>query len=204
LKAYHPVNTIQGISGWDISSKGAWDRTIEPCPPGYRHPNDSLRSALASEFRQSLYATPNNDVYGPSYPEGVLLENSAWGFYADGFFDRLPVGASASGFASSTVSFNPSDLASTENVDVAYAGLLVYNPISGASLFLPAPGLRESSGALANAGAMGAYWTNSLNGTNGWAFYFTANTFYSYNNAHQSNGISVRCVKVDFGLPGSI
>jgi hypothetical protein len=203
-KAFNPVNTIQAITGWETASKAGWDRSFDPCPQGYRHPGDSLQSPLTSEIRQSWYATPNSDTYGPSHPAGIALDNSVWGYYADGFFDRLAVGASPNGIDSTTVSFNPSDLAAQTNTEVAYAGLLIYNPVSGASLFLPAPGLRESSGgALTNAGAMAAYRTNTVNGANGWAFYLTPTSFYGYNNAHQSAGTSVRCVKFDFGLPGS-
>ena len=204
LKAFNPVNSIQAISGWETGSKGEWERMLDPCPPGYRHPNDSLRSPLTSEIRQSWYATPNGESYGPAYPSGVLLENSVWGFYADGFFDRLAVGVSPTGVESTTAGFESSSLYAVGNVDVAYSGLLIYNPATFSSLFLPAPGIREGNGALLNAGAMGAYWTNSPNGNNGWAFYFAPTSFYSYNNALQSAGASVRCVKIDFGLPGSI
>ena len=205
-KAFHPVNTIQAISGWETSTKGSWDRTLEPCPPGYRHPNDSLQSPLTSEIRQSLYAMPDGDTFGPLHPADVALENAVWGYYADGFFDRLAVGASPNAVEATTVSFNSSNLSATGNVDIAYSGLLVYNPASNASLFLPASGFRDSgsNGALTNAGAMASYWTGTVNGNNGWAFFMTPTSFYGYNNAHQSNGASVRCVKYDFGLPGSI
>jgi hypothetical protein len=204
LKAYSPVNSIQAVSGWVTASKVSWERSLEPCPPGYRHPSDSLRSPLTSEIRQSWYATPNSDTYGPVHPAGIVLDNSVWGYYADGFFDRLTVGTSPDAVDSTTVGYDSSDLAEPGNAEVAYSGRLIYNPVTYASLFLPAPGVRANAdGALTNAGDMGVYWTNSPNGSNGWAFYFTPASFYGYNNAHQSNGISVRCVKNEFGLPGS-
>ena len=203
-RAFNPVNTIQAITGWETGSKGSWDRTLEPCPPGYRHPNDSLQSPLTSEIRQSLYATPNSDTYGPSHPSGIKLENSVWGYYADGFFDRLPVVTSPNAVDSTTVSFNPSNLSAPGNTGVAYSGLLIYNPVTAASLFLPASGLRESGdGALTNSGAMAAYWTNSQNGNNGQTFFMSPSSTYIFNNTHQSSGASIRCVKYDFGLPGS-
>ena len=204
-RAFNPVNTIQAITGWETGSKGSWDRMLEPCPPGYRHPNDSLQSPLTSEIRQSLYATPNSDTYGPSHPAGIKLDNSVWGYYAVGFFDRLPVGTSPNAVDSTTVSFNPSNLSAPGNTGVAYSGLLIYNPATAASLFMPASGLRESGndGALTNAGTMAAYWTSSQNGNNGRAFLMTPTSSYIFNNTHQSNGASVRCVKYDFGLPGS-
>jgi hypothetical protein len=134
------------------------------------------------------------------------LSNSVWGVYADGFFDRLAVQTSPNGADATTVGYNASNPASTGNAGVAYAGLLVYNPATSASLFLPAPGMRDGgNGALTGAGAMASYWTNSANGNNcGWAFYFTPASFYIYNSANQSNGASVRCVKINFGLPGSL
>ena len=204
LKAYSPVNSIQAVSGWVTASKASWERLLEPCPPGYRHPSDSLRSPLTSEIRQSWYATPNSDTYGPAHPAGIVLDNSVWGYYADGFFDRLTVGTSPNAVDSTTVGYDSSDLAEPGNAEVAYSGRLIYNPVTYASLFLPASGVRaDANGALTSAGDMGGYWTNSPNGNNGWAFYFTPTSFYGYNNAHQSNGISVRCVKNEFGLPGS-
>ena len=205
-KAFHPVNTVQAIIGWETASKAEWNKSIEPCPKGYRHPNDSLRSPITSEIRQSWYATPDNDTYGPAHPSDITLQNAVWGYYADGFFDRLAVGSSPNDVEATTVSFHPSVPDAPGNAEVAYAGLLIYNPASGSSLFLPTPGVREGSrdGALTNAGAMAAYWTNSPNGNNGWAFYLTPTSIYSYNNAYQSNGASVRCVKFDAGLPGSV
>jgi len=203
--AFNPVNTIQAISGWGTASKGGWDRTLEPCPPGYRHPNDSLQSPLTSEIRQSLYVMPDSDTYGPSHPSGVALGNAAWGYYADGFFDRLPIDVSPNGIDSTAVSLDMSNLSAKGNTGVAYSGLLIYNPSSAASLFLPAPGMREGSGngTLTNAGAMAAYWTSSQNGNNGRTFFMTPSSSYIFNNTHQSNGASIRCVKYDFGLPGS-
>lgn len=205
-KAFHPVNTVSAIAGWDNTSNGAWRRAIEPCPPGYRHPNDSLQSPVTSEIRQSWYAIPNSDTYGPAHPSDIALDNSVWGFYADGFFDRLAVVSSPNGVDSTTVSFNSSNLGDTRNSGIAYAGRLIYNPVTNASLFLPASGLREgnSNGILTGSGAGGTYWTNTYNGTYGWAFYFTPSSFYSYQEAFRGNGASVRCVKDDFGLPGSM
>ena len=206
LKVYHPVNTIQSVNGWTTATKGNWDKLLDPCPPGYRHPNDSLRSPLYSEFRQSLYATPDGDTYGPAHPDHIHIDNSLWGFYADGFFDRLPVETSPNGIVSTTVSYHALNLAAPANAEIAYAGRLFYNPTTFSSLFLPAPGLRDGSdgGALKESGYRAAYWTNSPNGNFGWAFYFTPSSLYGYNNAHQSNGASVRCIKLNFGLPGSI
>lgn len=204
-KAFNPVNTITAVTGWNNTAKPAWERTVEPCPAGYRHPNDSLQSVGTSEIRQSWYETPDNDTYA-THQTAIPMDNSIWGFYADGFFDRLRLVASPNNVDSTTVRFMASDPGNATNTGVAYAGRLVYNPTTYASLFLPAPGLREvaSNGALTNAGAYGAYWTNTYNGNYGWAFYFNPTAVYSYSQATQGNAISVRCVKDGFGLPGSM
>ena len=204
-KAIHPVNSITAISGWPTTIKGAWDKNLEPCPAGYRHPNDSLQSPVTSEIRQSLYETPSEYSYGPGDPSDVTINNSMWGFYADGFSDRRAVVASPNGTDSTTVSFNSSDLGAMENIAVAYAGILVYNPATNASLFFPAAGQRSNTdGALSGSGVAGSYWTSTYNGNNGWAFSFTKSLFYIKNSANQSGGFNVRCVRSDFGLPGSL
>jgi len=193
-KAIHPVNTITAISGWPNVIKSSWSQGLEPCPAGYRHPNDSQQSHATSELRQSLNVTT------------MGIENSLWGFYADGFFDRSAVVSSPNGSDYTTVSCNSSNLASPDNRAVAYGGILVYNPVTKASLFFPAAGSRSNSnGALINSGLIGSYWTSTYNSSNnGWALNMTPSLVNIDGSAHQSSGFSVRCVKVDFGLPGSI
>lgn len=205
-KAFHPVNPISGISGWQTVAVAEWDRAYEPCPAGYRHPNDSLRSPSFSEIRQSLYLTPTSDAF-ITHQSQVAMENSAWGYYADGFFDRLPINQSPNGVDSTAVSFTRTNLADNGNVNVAYTGRLFYNPTTNAAIFLPAAGVRngDSDGVLTRSGEAGAYWTESVSGTNaGWGFYFTQTACYSFGGAAQSSAVNVRCVKDDFGLPGSV
>ena len=163
-----------------------------------------LFRSVTSEIRQSLYKTPDNDFYGAEAPSVIEHENSLWGFYADGFFDRMSLVSSPNGSDSTTVGFNSSNISSIDNARVAYAGMLFYNPETKASLFFPAAGTRSNTnGALENSGALGSYWTSTYNGNNGWAYSFTPSSFYIYSGARQSSGASVRCVKSYFGLPGS-
>jgi hypothetical protein len=205
-KTYNPVNSITAISGWNDLTKNDWDIVLEPCPTGYRHPKDSTQSPAYSEIRQSWYAVPNSDTY-LTPPSNVTLTNSQWGFYADGFFDRLPLVASPNGTDSTTVSYNSSTPDDITNTKVAYAGRLIYNPATNASIFLPAAGLRaNTNGVLTQTGGTGAYWTktNMNASTNAaWAYYFTPATFYSFGAAIQSSAINIRCVKDGIGLPGS-
>ena len=208
-KAIHPTTSITAISGWPTILKGSWDKNLEPCPAGYRHPNDSMQSLATSEIRHSLYQTPSGLSYGPGDPPpGIIIDNSTWGFYADGFSDRRSIGTSPNGTDSTTVSFNPSDLGAMENKAVAYAGILVYNPTTNASLFFPAAGQRSNTnGTLSNTGVVGSYWTstyNSINGNFGWAFSFSPSYFFIKYGVNQSSGLNIRCVKSEFGLPGSL
>ena len=204
-KAFHPVYTLTALTGWSNTTQAVWNRNREACPAGYRHPNDSLQGPATSEIRQSWYATPNSDTYA-THQTAVILDNAVWGFYADGLFDRRVVVSSPNGVDSTAVRFNPANIALEDNKFIAYAGQLVYNPTTFASLFLPLPGTREGSanGALANSGERGAYWTSSVNGNYGWAFYLTPNSVYSFSQAMQGSAVSIRCVKDGFGLPGSM
>lgn len=78
------------------------------------------------------------------------------GFYADGYFDRRPIKKQqiADGTYRYGVSVNTSQ--------VAYRGCVFYNPTTGASVFLPSGGRKESGdGRLMYAGETGYYWTSS-------------------------------------------
>jgi hypothetical protein len=216
-RAYHPVNPVGTITGMEYSfSPVRWDRALETCPVGYRHPNDSLWSPAMSEIRQSWFYTPNSNLDTEMNHPGGDLDNSLWGFYADGFFDRLPIVSSPNGSDSTTVGYYSSNPADNRNTGVAYAGRLIYNPITHASLFLPAAGSRSGGndiGPLAGSGQIGIYWTSTNlyppNYPSEWAvaFCFTSASFYANYSSWATlvpSGMSVRCVKDDFGLPGSM
>ena len=202
-RAYHPANPVAtAISNWDAAQKNAWEKTLEPCPAGYRHPNDSLKSPATSEIRQSLYLIPGEAT-------GLTPSNSVRGYYADGFFDRLPINKSPNGADSTTVSFNLSNLIDAANTKVAYTGRLIYNPVTNASVFLPASGVRNGAdGTLQMSGETGLYWTSTRWEDNDYlscAFTFspTESGENRIRDVYRNNGVSIRCVKDDFGLPGS-
>jgi hypothetical protein len=215
-RAYHPVNPIGAIpSMLYIANPVTWNRALEACPVGYRHPNDSLQSPAMSEIRQSWFYTPNSNLDTELSQPGGNLDNSLWGFYADGFFDRQTIVSSPNGVDSTAVSFYSSDIADARNTGVAYAGRLLYNPINKASLFLPAAGARNggsSIGPLLGSGQTGIYWTSTNNSpvyASAWAiaYRFTRDAFYGFCSEEGSlvpSGMSIRCVKDDFGLPGSM
>ena len=157
-----------------------WNPAWDACPQGYHRPSDwhlnttqhgpgGTQAVPYSEMRQSLWETP------PTTPTGNI-ENSVWGYYADGYFDRLRLSTSI-GQSGYTV---PQSAVSTNSINVAYVGQLFYNPNNNASLFFPAGGYRHfQNGGLYNAGARARYWTSTSYGntnqnTNAWFLIFFA------------------------------
>ena len=172
--------------------------THESCPLGYRRPNDgptnvvSAGSNLDSEIRQSLWVNPHTDVVDNR-------QNSLWGYYADGYFDRRAI-TNGPGITSAT---NSTVSATTYNI--ANIGNLFYNPANNASLFFPASGFRGSSstyeGALREAGTYGLYWTSSSPDAMALsAWYLTvSNVLVTPNKmGSRAEGLTIRCVKDDF------
>ncbi len=180
--AWSPIGTITGWSATDPS--GYWDALEadhETCPDGYRRPNDgtinwnnSSGSVSGSEFRQSLYLSPKT---------GTLSDgsNMVFGYYADGYFDRRSISSNT------TVSINA--------LDVAYIGMLFFNPTSNASLFFPAAGNRNSNnGVLNNAGSNCYCWSSSTNSNkNSWYLDLSSTKVNQYFSV-RAFGFSIRCV----------
>ena len=161
----------------------------ETCPPGYRRVNDGSitgnengTSISNSELRQSLFLKPQT---GFNYSSN--LDNSVWGYYADGFFDRRLISSNHTAVASGTA-------------NVAYIGRLFYNSIPGsdhfcASLFFPCTGNRyPTSGDLVLSPLEAIYWTASSNDAYGnglriWNSH--AGPWY----IEKSAGLQIRCVR---------
>jgi hypothetical protein len=141
-------------------------------------------------MRQSLYAKPKNGAINFV----TVNDGRAWGYYADGYFDRRAIVNSVSNAVSSAVS------ASTK--DVAYIGTLFFNAASGASLFMPAGGRRYTSdGDLDYSGYYGSYWSSSSylatgnpNVSMGLDLVFQYD-YIAQSGAGCSYGMPVRCVK---------
>jgi len=161
-KAFAPDTPSGTINAWNQtnynqSSTVLWDPSWDACPSGYRRPSDGVnntntfsKGAIAgSEIRQSLWVNPPTDTLSNS-------DNSTWGYYADGYFDRMKpvISLGTTPTATSAVA--------TGSVNVAYAGRLFFNPTTSASLFFPAAGYRfHQKGQLYNAGGRARYWTSS-------------------------------------------
>ena len=187
--AYHP-STIKDIS-WSTTSL-PWDADIhETCPNGYRRPNtdgDKIGDNTTSEFYLSLLSNPTTHN----------LNNSVWGYYADGFFDRRPIVTS---IAYSGTSASSAVIPTT--YEVAYIGRLFFNPVEdsercNASLFFPAIGYRSTSdsiwGKLVSPGSRACYWSSSSSGNAGNNL-STNRTTITFNTSNvKSHGFAVRCV----------
>jgi len=160
-------------SGFYWTGVGNLSATYETCPQGYRRIDDGSTSVsvpsnsdfegyvTGSEIRQSLWLNP------PTTSSSNVV-NSAWGYYADGFFDRReigngPIGATNPGTNSSV---------SVGSRDIAHLGRIFFNLNNKASLFFPASGYRASSGGtLTDPGTMLRYSTSSKWGDNSVSFY---------------------------------
>lgn len=189
--AYNPVapSTLSGgTTVWNTTNNNSlFNATHETCPPGYRRPVAAYNTPVDNEFYQSLIAT-----------EGVRTDaantNFAWGYYADGYFDRGDIvqGLGLNGGAYSAV--NASD------IGAGYAGRVYFNPTGNASLFFPAVGYRNygSGGPVSYTGASGFYWSSS-------AYTYSGNTRQSvtlyFNSTRTGEGYNetalaapIRCV----------
>jgi uncharacterized protein (TIGR02145 family)/uncharacterized repeat protein (TIGR02543 family) len=195
--AYHPTNAA-ATTGWSASYPTNWWNPLstshETCPNGWRRPNDGATGAavdiinisdaniINSEMRQSLYLEPQRGITSS-------VDGSAWGYYADGYFDRLPITYQMSSYPNTTVSPNTKD--------VAYIGRLFFNAANGnRSLFAPAAGYRDiiSNGLLYYAGNLGYYWSSSARTTDGgWHLGFSEGVAREGNN-NRDGGFTVRCV----------
>ncbi|MDR2231809.1 MAG: hypothetical protein LBE56_01650 [Tannerella sp.] len=224
--AYHP-SMPSDYSAWSTGwlnttidpAYDTWQEVIqspnnsETCPPGYRRPRDGAIDVVVptpainnSEIRQSLWLNP-------PVARANNTDNSVWGYYADGYFDRLEIeNAAPAGSASYPDNVKLTAVRPTTK-DVGYMGRLVYNPNNFASLFFPAVGERLVSGnpgipgGLGNPGNGGYYWTATIedlqDGHAAWGIQLIAGAYTMpstfamvYHNTH-GNAISIRCVKTD-------
>jgi hypothetical protein len=205
INTYHPTNPPGNISTWTQTTLSNYWETIkgtqETCPSGWRRPNDGVTNAAQatsattnylnnnifnSEMRQSLYALPKN---GEAKMNGTIVR--AWGYYADGYFDRRPI---VNGIGSS---FGGNGAVATGGKDAAFIGNLFFNAANdNRSLFMPAAGYRHSDyGAVIRSGAYGYYLSSSATD-----FGTCWNLFLNHNEIMQEidsrGGVyTVRCVK---------
>ena len=177
--AYSPIPESSSLI-WPgyVNSTQFWNTLMEDnevSPDGYRRPTDgrihlnedfpkgSFAAIMQSEMRQSLFWTIRN---GTNHVSNT--QNSVWGYYADGFFDRRMIQHGAgyydSYYANTTV-------ARDQEHEIAHIGRLFFNPIEdsdryNASLFFPAAGwvVTPNTGDptfSVNWGCDASYWSSS-------------------------------------------
>jgi len=218
--AYSPANYSAAESGWDNTTypdnTHYWHSTLNPlatenetCPAGYRRPNDYDTNVAVpsnngdvskSEIRQSLW-------WKPQYANASNLENSEWGYYADGFFDRRRITGQTGAAGISTVA--------SGTKDVAYMGRLFFSPhtahLKNQSVFFPAAGIkRNTDGWLQYAGTQAFYHTTAVHNA-GQGYMFAIHAAYdqltpsnikamiyvpgSPVSLYRNTGYSIRCVR---------
>lgn len=98
------------------------------------------------------------NTWSPDNSFATVKDNnisSQIGFYADGFYDRRPAKQIRN---DDQFTFG----VSTDNAEVAYGGMVIYNKFTKASLFFPMAGRRFSNdGSLMETGNRGYYWTST-------------------------------------------
>lgn len=166
---------------WDPPAGYAYKTDAKVCPEGYTRPSDGYTDRIAfngpyyyanlldgtsspdpqgnfsneivnSEMRVSLLKVPfagngrGNDAVR-TYPYTKAMAGTRKGYYADGFFDRRPINSNR------TVSAN--------NAQKAHSGVLYYNEVTNAALFLPSAGRLNNVTAAYELGNTGYYWSSS-------------------------------------------
>ena len=174
-RAYSPVLVSKG---WSSNYK-VFDSTEETCPPGYRRPT-------------THYVT-DSDI--KKYFTGAGYVST---YYADGFFDRQKM---EDGDATESRCQDRIVLKDDAKQKGA-AGVVAYNPTTGASIFIPASGVAYN-GAMESDGEYGFYWGSDMSSTTAYDF----GIFYVYSmfpewgmrtsSKRDSSGSFIRCVKTD-------
>lgn len=171
-------------------------------------------AASSADYKTAFttpFGGPGNTGPG-TYPYGITkdmlarkqLKGTTYTFYSDGFFDRRPVKEASTGNYG----------VSLGNSNVAYQGVLYFNPDTGtnASVFFPSAGrLNNTSGALESRGSTGYYWSASAGPSyvntalqnppsdrrvryGAWSLESAYNS-HNFRIAYQGFAHSIRCVK---------
>lgn len=144
-----PSKTPDMSSFKSTNSKPVWDEAkYEICPEGYHRPEGGIEGkpddngkfttntdVSVSPVRQSLWLYPKN--------RGVnSTQNFIIGYIADGFYDRQPMW-----FANDGVNkLNENQpTAVNHGANIAYIGVLAFNPQNLASIFMPMTGYYRSA-----------------------------------------------------------
>lgn len=157
------------VEGFVNSINGPWKEDLhETCPKGYRPDGGitgqaTIDNVINSSVRQSLWLYPKNGGVNST-------QNSIIGYIADGFYDRQKM------WNDVTFSRIPSysqPTAVNNSGQIAFIGVLAFNPSSLASLFMPMTGYYINLGgvSLRETGRMGSWWTKTPVYNNSSVFY---------------------------------
>jgi len=171
-KPVHPIIPTGAIPGWQQVSNAMY-ALADACPNGFMMPTGGVETT-------ANFGSLNSST------------TTAWGYYADGYFDRRAMNATDYGTDGATHS-----AVSYTTDKVAYRGMLFYSSATHASLFFPASGYRHNDdGKLHRAGTYGYYWADATTITD---VDFALRMRVSNGGAQQDNdsrtyGSFVRCI----------
>ena len=167
-----PYITHSG-EGYQRLGKPVWNESYENCPRGYHRPEGGIESDInsaydyttdatvsASSVRQSLWLYPKNGGVNNT-------QNSIVGYMADGFYDRQPMKYKVD-FTKQGEAECKQPILVNQGGQVAFIGVLVFNPHNVASIFMPMTGYYANfMGFLRYApGSQGSIWTKTRVGNN--------------------------------------
>ncbi|MCL2072332.1 MAG: fimbrillin family protein [Marinilabiliaceae bacterium] len=134
---------------WQSTSLPDYNSNIhEVSPPNYRRPNDN--GTVDTETRHSLW-----ENYTLAQGGNGNQDNYAYGYYADGFYDRRP--------ADKSNDYTSNGVVAGGTKYAAFGGGLFFNENTKASLFFPVGGQRDgSTGIIKNQGITGYYLTGGM------------------------------------------
>lgn len=189
-RAFSSVYTDEITKIAKYSGEEAYDAAAnEICPAGYRRMQDgpvgehATQKIPGSEMRQSVWLNPVEGVGTNAFDLG----NSAWGYYADGFFDRRKMADKTD-----VVAADAAVAAATH--EAAYKGRIFFNPETQASCFFPAAGYRTTKG-YQKAGTAAYYWSGTTVTAKNLSCLYISNTRACPYSQDRGYSWSMRCVR---------
>lgn len=189
-RAFSSVYTGKITKIGKYNGEEAYDAAAnEICPAGYRRMQDgpvgehATQKIPGSEMRQSIWLNPVEGAGTNAYDLG----NSAWGYCADGFFDRRKM-------ADKTTVVAADAAVSAATHEAAYKGRIFFNPETQASCFFPAAGYR-TTGDYQKAGTAAYYWSGTTASAKQLACLYISNTRACPYGQDRGYSWSIRCVR---------
>lgn len=187
-RAYNPGKWPVDFEQYQYSY-WVWNENLfETCPEGYRRPDIKQSPSEGYEGNEAWQS------FAATQSDPVATDNSGFGLYADGYFDR-------------TTPDSSQNAVSYKTKDVAYAGRLVFNPVESsdahrnASLFFPAAGRLSNNSSWLPAKSIdgqgtAAFYASRYSSTSTHFGRMNINTtaFSTALTGDRQNGYTIRCV----------